>query len=60
MSSYISQRNDSEVILIDHRVKKEAKAREHEKMKNAFRDKNAYESAGLWSKVFFSWTAPVL
>ena len=29
-------------------------------MKNAFKNKNAFESASCWSKIFFSWTSPVL
>lgn len=61
MSSYLKQkRNDSEVGLIDHRRWEDENDLEHEKMKHAFDKKNAYESASCWSKLFFSWTSPLL
>ena len=57
MSSYLIQKNDSEKSLINQGLEEN---KEQKKIKDAFQDKNAYESASCWSKLFFSWTSPIL
>ena len=60
MSSYLIQKNDSGTSLINQGLEEDTTAKEQTKMRDAFGGKNAYESASCWSKLFFSWTAPVL
>ena len=40
---------------------KQAKAEAaKERIKNMWKDKNAFDEAGLWSRMFFNWTEPML
>lgn len=41
-------------------IKKTKAEAAKERISNLWKDKNAMEEASLWSKMFFSWTEPIL
>ena len=51
---------DEESSVIQKHIKEAQKAKEEEKLRMAFHDKNPIVEASWWSRLMFSWTTPVL
>ena len=60
MSSYLRKRNDSQVVLLKERLAEEEKQKEINAMTKAFAEINPLDHSSTWSRLFFSWVAPVL
>ena len=60
MSSYLAESDDATDLIENDQIQQDRKVSEKEKMKTLFIDKNPEESSSLCSKLFFSWTGPVL
>jgi len=61
MSTYSNgSSRDTEATLLEQQPELSEKEKARQKVRDTFDGKNAYETASCWSKLFFSWTSPIL